>query len=79
MCDHYSVLPLCFHASAHLQTHLQVPMSQELPLAGISGLSYTQQRKITGSHKINNTESIKSVKKQPKILGGCRDSSYTEN
>lgn len=77
MRDHYSVLPLGFYASAHLQ----VSMTQKLHLAGISGLSYAQQRKITGSHKINDTEStIKSVKiKQPKILGGRSASSYTEN
>lgn len=81
MCDHYSVLPLCFYASAHLQTHLQVFMSQEIPLVGISGLNYTQQRKITRYHRINDTElTVKSVKKkQPNILGGCSASSYTEN
>lgn len=55
-CDHYSVLPLCFYASARLQTHLHVSMSRELPLFGISVLNYAEQRQITGSHRINYTE-----------------------
>lgn len=68
--SHYSVLPLCFYASARLQAHLQISMRRELPLTGISVLNYAEQRKITGSHGINSTDlTFSAVKDSLKMLG----------